>query len=148
MGRFINTDKRTKLGRKNAEEIAILKFLFAPFKYFYKFIFWIYKYVFIYAWKLFKWLLEVLWVVLKFIFGLIKKLFIKAADQDGDGDVDFKDVKLVLKRFTSEGRTQAKIDKLTKKAEALAAKSKAMDQIIETREQIAEAREQIAKEKK
>jgi len=46
MGWFLNTDKRTKLGKENALNIAILKFLIAPFKYLLKFLIWFYKYFF------------------------------------------------------------------------------------------------------
>ena len=61
-----------------------------------------------------KYLLPLIWAILKFIFNSVKKLFIKTVDQDGDGDVDLEDIKLILKKFTVEGRADSAERKLAK----------------------------------
>ena len=156
---FINTDRRTKLGRENALLIAILKFVSVPIKWLIKLayrslkwlikiVYGVYKNLFVFSWRMVKWLSALSVVVLKFTFSLIKKLFIKAADRDGDGDVDFEDVKLVLKGFTAQGRLDKQVDKLEKEADALQKEAEALEKLEAATENLAKAEEDIASKQK
>ena len=108
----------------------------------------VYKNLFVFSWRLVKWLSALFVVVLKFTFSLIKKLFIKAADRDGDGDVDFEDVKLVLKGFTAQGRLDKQVDKLEKEADALQKEAEALEKLEAATENLAKVEEDIASKQK
>jgi len=78
------------------------------------FFFWPFKILFVLISIIRKHLLPLIWAILKFVFSTVKNLFIKATDQDGDGDVDLDDIKLILKKFTAEGRADSAERKLAK----------------------------------
>ena len=103
------------------------------------FFFWPFKILF----ALIVYLLPLIWALLKFIFNIVKKLFVKATDQDGNVDLD--DIKLILKKFTTEGRADSAERKLEKAKKKQIDKEEKKLQDQKNIERLAKAKEERTK---
>ena len=86
-----------------------------------------------------------IWALLKFIFSSVKTLFVKVTDQDGDGDFYLEDLKLILKKFTVEGRADSAERKLARAQKKAKEKEERKLQTQSDLERLAKANEEREK---